>query len=290
MEPSELMKIFPKFSDYLATQQTYEQIKNNLNQNLIVSQNLARFSLNLPVYERKEINNIIYPPGWEEYFNECQSELENALTYVNSQIRLGKIVFPKEENLFRAFQLTQIDRIRVIIVGQDAYHSRDSDTGEPVANGCSFSCNGRRIQPSLQNIFKELQRTFGMMPSSGNLDHWGLQGVLMINKCLTVNEGEPLSHGDAWKFFIHKILNIILAKVPFCFLCLWGAKAQKLVEGRDKLTFNSQRVMVLKAGHPSSLNIANPFIGNDHFKIINEILYNNGQPMIDWLGHSPVKK
>lgn len=285
MEPSEMMKYFPNFSDYLNTQQNYEQLKQSLNVNPIVSANLAKFTLNLPINEIKEITDLKYPEGWENYFNECKDEINQALLYVNSQIRLGKNVFPKKENIFRSFQLVQLKQIRVIIIGQDPYHSRDKETGEPIANGLSFSCNGRQIQSSLLNIWKELNNTYGRTPSSGNLDHWAYQGVLMLNKCLTVNENDAKSHGDSWKFFIYKILNIILAEVPFCFLCLWGGVAQKLIEGRDKLTFNSQRIMVMKAGHPSGLNTANPFVGCGHFKTINDLLYQNNQPMIDWIGN-----
>jgi uracil-DNA glycosylase len=281
---SELMRYYPTFGDFLATQPTYDDIYKNLNIDPIVSMNLAKFTLNLPVIQRNEIDSYDIPPGWELEFNECEPEYRQAIIYVNSQIRLGKIVFPKKENLFRAFRLTPLNTIKVIIIGQDPYHSIDTETGEPVASGLSFSCAGRGIQPSLNNIFKELANSFGRAPSSGNLEHWALQGVLLINKCLTVNKGEAKSHGDAWKFFVFKLLNIILEKIPFCFLCLWGNVAQKLVDGRDKLTFNSSRVMVLKGGHPSGLNQTNPFVGCGHFVTINNILMANGYAPIDWIG------
>lgn len=279
MEPCELMKYFPRFTDFLQTQITYEQLINNLHVNSIVSQNLSKFKLNLPVIERKEITTIIVPDGWQDEFKECLPEIQKALMYVNSQIKLGKNVWPKEENLFRAFQLTALNNVKVIVIGQDPYHSPE------VANGLAFSCNGDKIQSSLVNVFKELRNIYGREPSSGNLDHWAQQGVLLLNKCLTVNEGEAKSHGDSWKFFIHKILNIILLKVRFCFLCLWGKEAQKLVEGRDKLTFSSQKVLVLKAGHPSGLNTKDPFVGCGHFKIINDLLIANGEIPIDWIGN-----
>jgi uracil-DNA glycosylase len=284
MEQSAMMKQFPRFTEYLDTQPTYDQIKNMLNQNSIVSENLAKFTLNLPVVEINEITDLPYPPGWEQYFLECKAEIDQALVYVNSQIRLGKNVFPRRENIFRAFTFHPINLIRVIVIGQDPYHSRDYDTGECVANGLSFSCNGSKIQPSLINIMKELENSFGMRPPHGNLDHWAQQGVLMLNKCLTVNEGEAKSHGDAWKFFVHKILNIVLANVPFCFLCLWGNEAQKLVEGSNKLTFSSQKILVMKAGHPSGLNTKNPFVGCGHFLTINQLLIQNGQAPINWIG------
>lgn len=285
MEPSVLMKQYPKFDDYLKTQMTYIQIRDNLDVNPITSSNLAKFVLNLPVAEKKEIGDIVYPEGWEEIFTECKDEIKSAIAYVNSQIKIGKQVFPKEENIFRAFKLINPKQIKVIIVGQDPYHSRDRTTGEPVANGLAFSCNGSQIQSSLLNIYKEIENTFGRRPSSGNLEHLCSQGVFLINKCLTVNDGEAKSHGSAWNFVIHKILNMVLAQVDFCFLCLWGRVAQSLVEGRDKLTFNSQRIMVLNSYHPSGFNTGEKsFVGCGHFKTINQLLIQNGHAGIDWVG------
>lgn len=276
---SEMMKKYGTFQEYLKTRPTYDEIRQGVVVNPIAVDIETRLTLNLPVSRREPIVVTEYPLEWAHYFKECESELNNALGFVNYQIKLGKNVYPKREDLFRAFTLIKPRDVRVIIIGQDPYHTRG------VANGIAFSCNGEKIQSSLVNVFNEIERTEGGRPETGRLEHWLEQGVLPINLCFTVNEGEPKSHGDAWKAFFYKLMNLLLLDIEYCFLCLWGAEAQKLVDGRDKLTISTSTTMVLKAGHPSGLNKTNPFVGCGHFKEINDILKGNDLEPIDWVGN-----
>lgn len=282
---SAMMKKYGSFSEFLKTRPTYDDIRRGVTVNPIAAEIETRLTLNLPVSKKEPISITEYPLEWSHYFKECEAELANALQFVNYQIKLGKNVFPRREDIFRVFELVKPSDVRVIIVGQDPYHSRDKETREPVADGLAFSCNGKKIQSSLANIFNEVERTEGGKPESGNLDFWAKQGVLLINTCLTVDEGEPKSHGTAWKSFIYKILNLLLADVEYCFLCLWGTDAQKLVDGRDKLTVSTSTTKILTAGHPSGLNRANPFVGCGHFCEINSILRGNEIEPIDWVGN-----
>jgi len=281
-----LMEKFPTFEEYLETQITYEQIINTkkCNPNRVALE--KRLTFNAPIYHREEFKINNYPDGWENIFTEAEAELTKALEFINLQIRLGFNVFPEPKNLFKVFNLIRPENIHVIIIGNEPYHAKDKN-GIPIANGLSFSCNGDTIQPLLKNIFKEISRTEGDCPKTGNLEFWVKQGVFLINSSLTVNEGNPGSHHNAWKFFIYKILNILFELTDYCFLVLWGNESQKLITGRDKLLFSSNKVMVLTSDHPnlsSFKNGKNPFVGNGHFQTINQILEANGVNTIDWVG------
>lgn len=279
---SEMMKEFPDFMDYLKTQKSYEEIKASvLGRSQFSISTEAKFALNLPTKTRQYINVEYAPVGWEEYFDEYYDDLMRAVDAANEHIAAGKNVFPEPSKIFRAFEVIKPENVRVVIIGQDPYHMKKS--GSPIANGLAFSCNGD-AQPSLKTIFSEIRSTEGREPMTTDLEFWSEQGVLLLNTSLTVNEGKAGSHGTIWKSFIRGVLTMLFERTTFCFLCLWGNEAKKLATGKDKIPFNSKKVRVLEAGHPSPLNTAHPFKGCGHFKIINDHFSSRGECAIDWTG------
>jgi uracil-DNA glycosylase len=186
----------------------------------------------------------------------------------------GKHIYPKDDAWFRALNLTPLDKVCVVILGQDPYH------GPGQAHGLCFSVqHGVRPPPSLVNIFKELESDLGLpRPKHGFLEHWAEQGVLLLNSVLTVEMGKPGSHQKkGWEQFTDAVIRLINAKdEPVVFL-LWGAYAQKKAAFVD-----STKHLVLTAAHPSPLSAHNGFMGCRHFSKCNAFLESKGSPSIDW--------
>ncbi|WP_164157674.1 uracil-DNA glycosylase [Sandarakinorhabdus rubra] len=186
----------------------------------------------------------------------------------------GKAIFPKGSEWFRALDLTPLDRVRVVILGQDPYH------GPGQAHGLAFSVRpGVRVPPSLQNIYKELQADLGIPPARhGFLEHWAQQGVLLLNASLTVEQGLAGSHqGRGWEMFTDAVIRLVAARERPCAFLLWGSHAQKKAGFVD-----GARHLVLKAPHPSPLSAHNGFFGCRHFSRTNAWLDSQGLPPIDW--------
>lgn len=177
----------------------------------------------------------------------------------------------------RALALTSPAAVRVVILGQDPYH------GAGQAEGLAFSvATGLKVPPSLRNIFKELQRDLGLTPhGDGSLVRWAQQGVLLLNTCLTVEEGRPASHsGRGWEALTDAVIRHCSdTGTPKVFL-LWGAHAQKKAALIDPL-----RHRVLCANHPSPLSASRgpvPFLGCGHFGHANRFLLDKGLPEVNW--------
>jgi uracil-DNA glycosylase len=186
----------------------------------------------------------------------------------------GKIIYPKGSEWFRALDLTPLDQVRVVILGQDPYH------GPGQAHGLCFSVQpGVRPPPSLLNIFKELEADLGLpRPRHGFLEHWAKQGVLLLNSVLTVEAAKAASHSQkGWERFTDAIIRTVNAKADPVVFMLWGAYAQKKAAVVD-----SSRHLVLKAAHPSPLSAHNGFLGCKHFSLCNRFLVSHGQTPIDW--------
>jgi len=197
-----------------------------------------------------------------------------AVTFLKTEKALGKIIYPPGSLLFNAFNTTSFDHVKVVLLGQDPYH------GKGQAHGLSFSVpDGVRPPPSLVNIFKEIHSDTGApMPTTGNLTKWAQQGVLLLNSCLSVREGEPLSHSKiGWiPFTDHVISTVSSAKKHLVFL-LWGKFAQE-----KQALIDETKHLVLKAAHPSPYSANNGFFGCRHFSKANEYLMKNGIDPIDW--------
>ena len=192
---------------------------------------------------------------------------------VNYEYRHYK-VFPESRDLFSAFSLTPLSRVKVVILGQDPYHN------DGQAHGLCFSVKpGVRIPPSLQNIFKELNDDLGIpIPKTGYLKPWADQGVLLLNTILTVRRGEAYSHkGMGWE----RLTDLIIEKLndrkdPVIFL-LWGAPARQ-----KKALITNPWHYVLEAPHPSPLSAYSGYFGCKHFSKTNAILFSLGKAPIDW--------
>ena len=186
----------------------------------------------------------------------------------------GKRVFPKGCNWFRALDLTPLDEVRVVILGQDPYH------GEGQAHGLCFSVpDGVRPPPSLVNIYKEMKSDLGIQqPPHGFLEHWARQGVLLLNSVLTVEMGQAASHRDrGWERFTDAVIRLVNARPEPVVFMLWGSYAQKKAAFVD-----TSRHLVLKAPHPSPLSAHGGFFGCRHFSKANAFLLGKGRTPIDW--------
>ncbi len=187
---------------------------------------------------------------------------------------LGKTIFPKGSEYFRALDLTTLGKVRVVILGQDPYH------GDGQAHGLCFSVrSGVRIPPSLVNIYKELERDLGIARAQhGHLEHWARQGVLLLNSVLTVERGLAASHqGKGWERFTDAVIRAVNEQTTPVVFMLWGSYAQ-----RKAAFVDSSRHLVLKAPHPSPLSAHQGFLGCGHFSKANAFLKSNGLGEIDW--------
>jgi len=190
----------------------------------------------------------------------------------------GKRVFPQASAWFRALDLTPLEAVRVVILGQDPYH------GLGQAHGLCFSVQpGVPPPPSLVNIFKELESDLGLpRPTHGHLEYWARQGVLLLNSVLTVEMGRAASHRDrGWEKFTDAVIRLINARAEPVVFMLWGSYAQKKAAFVDS-TERGGRHLVLKAPHPSPLSAYAGFFGCRHFSRANAFLEAHGEAPIDW--------
>ncbi|MCF3639700.1 uracil-DNA glycosylase [Rhizobium sp. TRM95111] len=186
----------------------------------------------------------------------------------------GRRIFPKGAEYFRALDLTPLDEVRVVVLGQDPYH------GEGQAHGLCFSVQpGVRIPPSLVNIYKEMQDDLGIPPARhGFLEHWAKQGVLLLNSVLTVEMGRAASHqGQGWERFTDAVIRVVNEQEKPVVFILWGSYAQK------KASFVDQRKhLVIRSPHPSPLSAHNGFFGSRPFSKANDFLVKHGRKPIGW--------
>jgi len=219
-------------------------------------------------------------PSWlEPLQGEFESPYMQALRqFLIAEKQAGKRIFPKGNEWFRALDLTPLEDVRVVILGQDPYH------GEGQAHGLCFSVQpGVRTPPSLVNIYKEMESDLGIPPARhGFLEHWAKQGVLLLNAVLTVQMSMAASHqGRGWEKFTDAVIRLVNAKPEPVVFMLWGSYAQKkaaFVDSVDK----GGRHLVLKAAHPSPLSAYSGFFGCGHFSKANAFLKAHGQKPIDW--------
>lgn len=182
-------------------------------------------------------------------------------------------IFPKEQDVFKAFELTSFDAVKVVIIGQDPYHGLNQ------AHGLSFSVNkGIKVPPSLQNIFKELQAdSNNPIPAHGNLIKWAQQGVLLLNATLTVRAGLPGSHQKkGWETFTDAVIKLISDEKEHVVFLLWGNYAKTKAPLID-----ASKHLILEAAHPSPL-ARGAFFGSKHFSKTNAYLISNNIKPIDW--------
>lgn len=221
------------------------------------------------------MSEIHLEESWKQaLIGEFESPYMAALkSFLKDEYKAGKAIFPKGSEYFRALDLTPLDNVKVVILGQDPYH------GDGQAHGLCFSVRpGVRVPPSLVNIYKEIEDDLGIRPPRhGFLEHWAEQGVLLLNSVLTVERGLAASHqGHGWERFTDAVIGKVNALDHPVVFMLWGSYAQK------KAGFVDQRHLVLKAPHPSPLSAHRGFLGCKHFSKANAFLEEHGLAPIDW--------
>ncbi|EKE14583.1 MAG: hypothetical protein ACD_12C00405G0001 [uncultured bacterium] len=220
------------------------------------------------------MNDVKIDPTWKKVLKpEFEKPYWQELAEFVRQQYLTSKVYPPAKNIFRAFDLCPLDKVKVVIVGQDPYH------GKKQANGLSFAVNdGITLPPSLKNIYKEIQNDLGITPQlSGDLSRWAKQGVLMLNSVLTVAENMPASHKEkGWEKFTDAIIKTLNDKRKNIVYLLWGKYAQVKGEVIDR-----SKNLVLTSGHPSPYSV-HLFFGNHHFSLCNNYLKDHNLEAIDW--------
>ncbi|MGQ7248952.1 uracil-DNA glycosylase [Halomonas sp. V046] len=218
----------------------------------------------------------VLPEGWHRFLGqEFGAAYMNALRdFLATEKAAHKVIYPPSADWFRAFELAPLAQVRVVILGQDPYH------GPGQAHGLCFSVRpGVKTPPSLVNIYKELADDVGFRHvEHGHLEAWARQGVLLLNTCLTVEQGNAGSHrGQGWEVFTDKAIATVSAEAPPSVFLLWGSHARhkkSLVDGR--------RHLVLESPHPSPLSAYRGFFGNHHFSRANAFLEQQGRQAVDW--------
>ncbi|NRA42523.1 MAG: uracil-DNA glycosylase [Pseudomonadales bacterium] len=201
--------------------------------------------------------------------------------FLRQQKQQGRTIYPPGKHIFAAFQQTPVASLKLVILGQDPYH------GDAQAHGLSFSVpEGQAIPPSLVNIYKEIQSDVyqgrAAMPTSGNLQAWAEQGVLLLNSVLTVEAHQAASHqGQGWEQFTDAVIDWINQHTEHLVFMLWGAYAQKKGQRIDRA-----KHLVLTAPHPSPLSAYRGFFGCAHFSQANDYLVQHGKTPVNWFAHS----
>jgi len=207
----------------------------------------------------------------EEFSKEYMMELKQFLLQEKQK---GKEIYPSGDSIFQALNSTPLDKVKVVILGQDPYH------GPGQAHGLCFSVQpGVPVPPSLKNIYKEMEADLGIKPPEhGHLIHWAKQGVLLLNAVLTVEKHRAASHRNrGWERFTDRVIEVINEKREAVVFLLWGSYAQKKGAVIDR-----QKHLVLTAPHPSPLSAHRGFLGCRHFSQGNKYLQEHGYAPVDW--------
>lgn len=219
-------------------------------------------------------------PSWRPTLEPAfaSDDMARLRAFLVSEKAAGKRIYPHSRDWFRALELTPLDEVRAVILGQDPYH------GHGQAHGLCFSVRpGVPPPPSLVNIYKELQTDLGIAPPRhGMLESWARQGVLLLNSVLTVEAGRAASHRErGWERFTDAVIRAVAARTEPVVFLLWGSYAQKkagFVAGEQ----GGGRHLVLKAPHPSPLSAYNGWFGCRHFSQANAFLESRGRTPMDW--------
>ena len=216
-------------------------------------------------------------PSWLEHLKEeFQKDYMLNLKKKLLELKNKKIIFyPQGDKIFNAFNLTPLNNVKVVILGQDPYH------GPNQAHGLCFSVpQSVKPPPSLVNIFKELESDTGKKRNyhDGNLEHWARQGVFLLNTTLTVEKSKPLSHRDyGWSEFTDRVISLISDKLENIVFILWGSFAQS-----KKQLIDSNKHLILTAPHPSPLSAHRGFFGSKPFSKTNNFLHSKQIDMVNW--------
>ena len=204
--------------------------------------------------------------------NKIYDKFTSVCDYVK-KLRNDEIIYPSEDSVFRALNLTTFNDVKVVILGQDPYH------GENEANGLAFSINeGVKITPSLRNIFKELETDLNIINKKTDLTKWAKQGVLLLNSILTVKKDKPLSlKSIGWEEITDFLIKYISDNKKNVVFILWGNNART-----KKKIIDPSKHLVIESAHPSPLSASRGFFGSKPFSKTNNYLKKNNQSVIDW--------
>ena len=207
-----------------------------------------------------------------EFKKQYMIEIKKNLIYLK---QLGRVIYPRNNEIFNSINLTKFEKTKVVIIGQDPYH------GEGQAHGLSFSVKeGIKIPPSLLNIFNEIESDIGISvdKKNGNLTRWATQGVLLLNSLLTVEKGNPLAHKNfGWEFLTDKLIKVLSEKRKGLVFILWGSHARS-----KKNLIDSKNNLIIESAHPSPLSAHRGFIGSKPFSKTNDYLIKNNSNPINW--------
>jgi uracil-DNA glycosylase len=230
-----------------------------------------------PVQAAIELSASLLPKDWQDLLkNEFdQPYMESLQSFLMAEQDQGKTIYPPADQIFTALNLTPVNNVKVVILGQDPYH------GPSQAHGLSFSVPAAisKLPPSLKNIYKELYADLGIpVATSGDLTRWARQGVLLLNAMLTVEAKNAGSHQKrGWEEFTNRIIQLLSERCDGLVFVLWGAYAQK-----KSALIDDGKHLVLKGIHPSPLSAHRGFFGSRPFSLINQYLSNNSKGEIDW--------
>ena len=215
--------------------------------------------------------------SWKQLLNSefKKNYFKDLISFVRNEYS-SSICYPKGSQIFSASDNCPINKLKVVIIGQDPYH------GPNQANGLCFSVNNGVIHPpSLINIFKEIESDLGIKfnDRKGDLSNWSKQGVMLLNATLTVKQGLAGSHQNkGWEFFTDRVIDLISEETDNTVFLLWGSFAKQ-----KKKLINDGKHKILESGHPSPLSANRGlWFGNKHFSACNKYLNNKGIRQIDW--------
>jgi uracil-DNA glycosylase len=225
------------------------------------------------------MENLVVPPSWRSALSPVLAtpDAQGLFGFLTDEAAAGKAIYPPRELWLAALELTPLDAVKVVILGQDPYH------GAGQAHGLAFSVrDGVKMPPSLVNIYKEMQADLGIAPArQGNLSAWARQGVLLLNNALTVEEGRAGSHQKrGWEAITDACVAAVAAGPDPCVFILWGAHAQKKASRVAGL--HDGRHLVLESPHPSPLSAYAGFFGSHPFSKANAFLESHSRGAIDW--------
>jgi uracil-DNA glycosylase len=223
-----------------------------------------------------QFKELLRDESWKQLLSdELEKPYIKELEEFLEEERRHFLIYPAEQNIFNAFNLTPFENLKVVIIGQDPYH------GAAQAHGLAFSVlDDTPFPPSLRNIFTEYTTDLNLpLPKKGDLTHWAKEGVFLINAVLTVRAGEPTSHKNrGWEKFIKRVIELINEKKENVVFILWGADAQK-----KALLIDEKKHLILRAPHPSPLSSYRGFFGSKPFSKTNHYLTCNHLKQIDWI-------
>lgn len=214
---------------------------------------------------------------WSAFINaeKQRAYFQDLIDFVTSERANGKVIYPAENDTYRAFELTPLNQVKVVLLGQDPYH------GDNQAHGLCFSVKPEvKLPPSLKNIYKELTEDIAgfTLPEHGFLESWARQGVLMLNTVLTVEKGKAHSHAKSgWESFTSNALKLLNQQSRPIVFVLWGSHAQK----KGKVITAPQHHIIC-GPHPSPLSAYRGFFGCRHFSKVNAVLTAQGDTPINW--------